>query len=313
MGKLVSPLQAATSLGISESTIKRCCDRGLLEFQRTLGGHRRLAISEVVRYARLTESTLVRSEAIGLPAGTGRDSLSLSDARERFLRHLVAGREQDCRRIALDLFLAGERFATICDHVLVPTFATIGELWTKGDVDVFEEHRSSEFCQRLLTEWTELLPDPSANAPLAIGCTPPGDPYAIPSLAVQMSLIEVGWHATTLGRGVPFASMEAALQKLRPQLFWVSVSSVADPEQFVHDYNDFYDAARQMAIPVVVGGRALDSSLRTRMRFSAYGDHLQHLQEFAESLTAGNGQSDDNRSSVEVAPWRECEECLRQS
>jgi hypothetical protein len=78
--------------------------------------------------------------------------------------------------------------------------------------------------------------------------------------------------------------MASAAASTRPQLFWLSVSTIDDVEEFIKSYEDFYNFARTNSVPVVVGGRALDAALRRRMRFTAFGDSLQHIQEFAKSI-----------------------------
>jgi excisionase family DNA binding protein len=43
--KLVTPKQVAQAINVSESSLKRWCDQGLLTAIRTAGGHRRLALA----------------------------------------------------------------------------------------------------------------------------------------------------------------------------------------------------------------------------------------------------------------------------
>lgn len=45
--KWVTPKQAGARLGVSETTIKRMCDKGKLEFTTTVGGHRRILASQL--------------------------------------------------------------------------------------------------------------------------------------------------------------------------------------------------------------------------------------------------------------------------
>ena len=56
-GQLLSPKQVARALGVSESSLKRWCDKGLIPTERTAGGHRRLPLAGVLDF-------LVRSDAV---------------------------------------------------------------------------------------------------------------------------------------------------------------------------------------------------------------------------------------------------------
>ena len=71
MKELVTPKQVALAIGVSEASLKRWCDKGLLPFSRTPGGHRRLPISGVMQFVRKTGQSLVEPAVIGLPATIG--------------------------------------------------------------------------------------------------------------------------------------------------------------------------------------------------------------------------------------------------
>ena len=61
-----SPRKIADALGVGESTVKRWIDAGRLEADRTLGGHRRVALDEVLRFVREEGTDVVYPEALGL-------------------------------------------------------------------------------------------------------------------------------------------------------------------------------------------------------------------------------------------------------
>lgn len=284
MDVLVGTRQVALAVGVSEATVKRWCDRGLILPARTAGGHRRLSIGSVLAFIRETGRKLVAPASVGLPESVGRVSLTIEQASRQLQQVFVEGNERRGRQILFDLYLDGLDLAVICDRVLVPAFAWIGEQWKRGDLAVYQERRACGLCLTLLSELGGVVPPPSADAPLAIGCTCPGDPYTLPTLMVQLSLCEAGWRATTVGRGLTFPSMASAVASTRPQLFWLSVSTIEDVEEFIKSYKAFYDFARTNSVPVVVGGRALNAALRRRIRFTAFGDSLQHIQEYARSI-----------------------------
>jgi len=65
MKELISPKQVALALGVSEASLKRWCDKGLIPAIRTAGGHRRLPINGVIHFIRQTGQHLVRPEVLG--------------------------------------------------------------------------------------------------------------------------------------------------------------------------------------------------------------------------------------------------------
>ncbi|OYW17913.1 MAG: hypothetical protein B7Z55_11620, partial [Planctomycetales bacterium 12-60-4] len=65
--ELLTPKQVAVAIGVSESSLKRWCDRGILPTVRTAGGHRRIPTSGVLKFLQQSGHPLVQPEVLGLP------------------------------------------------------------------------------------------------------------------------------------------------------------------------------------------------------------------------------------------------------
>lgn len=279
MQKSLSPKQVARAIGVSESSLKRWCDQGVIPFDRTEGGHRRIRLPDVLQFLRDTQRTLVEPEVLGLPRHAGRGERTLSNARNDLTAALVAGDEEVCRQIVLSLYLAEHPISSICDKVIADSCHDIGDLWECNDLEVYRERRSVEICSRILTEIRFMLPKPAADAPTAIGATPEGDPYQLANRMGELVLRQAGWKAVSLGSSLPVATLRSAIIETQPALFWLSVSVVPDPQIFLQQYSDLYDEfSGQCAF--VVGGAAITEGLRQEMRYSAYCDTMQHLESF---------------------------------
>jgi excisionase family DNA binding protein len=284
MKDYISTTEAARAIGVSESSVKRWCDLGILAAVKTAGGHRRMPVREVIRFVREEDRTIANAELLGLPRQTGRKRHSPEVAYEELLEALRAGDENQFRRNAIDLFLAGFDISMICDQVLVPVLAAIGELWHTGGLEIFEEHRSCEMCTRLLHGFRFLLPEPTTSDPLAIGASVEGDPYTLPGQMAELIFLEAGWQVISLGNSLPIASLIPAVEQLKPSVFWMTLSNVADPESFLKSYRPFAESLQQRGSPLIVGGRALTADLRKHMRFSSFGDNFAHLRSFADTF-----------------------------
>jgi len=276
--------QAARALGVSEASLKRWCDQGLLPAVRTPGGHRRLPLSGLVQFVRARRLQLVRPGLLGLgsfadgPKGEARSSVAALQSA------LETGDENAIRDQILGAYLAGTSAVEILDDVITPAFRAIGERWAHGALSIYEERRAVELCSRELQRLRMLLPLPASDAPCAIGGTLAGDPYSLPTTMIEIALCEAGWRAQSYGCGLPASTLVEAVRDVHPQMLWLSVSTFDSAEKFLADYAVLYAAARECGIPVLVGGRMLTSDVRGRMEYSAYGDNLRHAVAFAHAL-----------------------------
>ena len=289
MAVYFSPRQVAQSLGVSESSLKRWCDRGVIDSVRTPGGHRKLPKESIVRFVRHHGRRFINPEAIGLPpAMTKSARVSMDGA---FTDALTKGDLGKARQIVFDLFLANNSVAQICDDYVAPAMEKIGELWSTGQLDVYQEHHAVEIVFQLLQEICSTLPVANDAAPLAIGAAVEGDVYALPTKMIEVSLIELGWRAVSVGPSLPFKSLASAIDRMQPRLVWLSASKLNCGVDFaIQSVNELYDGLQESQA-LVIGGKALDVSIRRQMRFSTYGDNMQQLCNFARTLYAGSAPS----------------------
>lgn len=289
MRDLLTPKQVSRAINVSESSVKRWCDRGDIATQYTAGGHRRITMSALMEFLRVGNHSLVHPEALGLPATSGRTSRVLDRARDQLTEALIAGDDGRCRQIAFDLYLAEHSISVICDDVFAAAFRRIGDQWACGEAQIYQERRACEIAQRLLHELRGVIPPPAADAPLAIGGASSGDQYSLGTTMAELVLRDAKWNAVSLGDNLPFATLRAAIMEHRPRLFWLSCSHIADEPSFFASYQDLYDEFGA-TVAFVVGGYALEERVRQRMKYSAYCDNMQHLEAFAQTLSGAIGE-----------------------
>lgn len=284
MKNLLTPRQVAKAIDVSESSVKRWCDKGAIATRYTEGGHRRIPLPELLEFLRTGKIELVNPAVLGLPATSGSTPRVLNRASEQLVDALLAGEEQLCRQITLDLFLAEHSLSAICDEVFATAFRSVGDCWEQGTAEIYQERRASEIALRLLHELRSLLPAIPSDAPLAVGGTVAGDHYTLGTTMAELVLRDAKWNAVSLGDNLPFHTIAAAIKQQRPQLFWLSCSHVENTTEFLAGYNELYEEFG-LDVAFVVGGFALTEGLRQQMKFSAHCDNLQHLEGFAQTLS----------------------------
>jgi excisionase family DNA binding protein len=283
MGELLTPKQVARALEVSESSVKRWCDKGVIPTQYTAGGHRRIALSAMMQFVREGGHTLVHPEALGLPATSGQSVRVVERAQEQLVESLLAGDEGRSRQIAIDLFLAEHSISVICDDVFAAAFQTIGKRWACGEAEVYQERRGCEITLRVLHELRLILPNPPVEAPLAIGAAASGDNYSLGTTMAELVLRDGGWNAVSLGNNLPFETLAVAIRTQRPRLFWMSCSHISDESSFFEGYQRLHEEFG-CDVAFAVGGYALTEPIRRKMKFSAFCDNMRHFEGFAQTL-----------------------------
>lgn len=279
-----TPKQVARAIGVSDASLKRWCDRGVLHSVRTAGGHRRIPLPGIIQFLQSHGHEMVRPDLLGLPPSSGSGRTVIGRSLEHAVEALVGGDELRFQRVLLDLHLRGHKLSELCDQVIAPAFAEIGTRWEHGSLEVYQERRASEICVRALHRFETLLPPPRDDARLAIGGSPAGDPYVLPTLVTEVALRESGWRAESLGNNLPTATLAAAIQHLRPRLAWVSVSWLADAEAFVADYQHIRAAAASAGACLVLGGNGLSQVILSRLSGHAYCRNLGELLGIVRTL-----------------------------
>lgn len=279
----LSPAELAPIVGVSESTLKRWVDAGLLRAEKTAGGHRKIALSEVLAFLRARGRAAPSLEALGLLAdqATAEPTAATPDALAQLL---LLDDTRVARVMLLNQFRSGRALDDMLDRLVAPAMVRVGTLWAAGTIDVYEEHLATQRAWRILTELRGMLPAPREDAPLALGGAPEGDPYLLPALMAEMTLAELGWRTLNLGPTVPIASLREAVRRHTPRLVWLSVTSMDVKREFFEDYGAFYEAARAAGTSVAIGGQGLTASLQDRLVASTFGTRLAHLKAFAQGL-----------------------------
>lgn len=252
---------------------------------KTAGGHRRIALDELLRFVSESERPLLNPMAIGLKVPPRRSSdehyTPGTTDQELFRRLLATGDETGCREVLEKVFMQCGSVTQATELLITDALHRFGEAWERNELDVYQERRGCEICLRLIYHLRSSLPN--VKSPIAIGGSPAGDPYQLPTTLVDLALREAGWAAHSLGVDLPFPSIKRAVDDYQPRLVWLSVSAVADPETFINRFNDLADYLPDDCV-LLVGGRALDDSFRPKLRYTAHCDNLRQLVALADIM-----------------------------
>lgn len=225
--RMLSPRQLAEALGVSESSLKRWVDAGKITAARTEGGHRKIALSEAVRFIRETNAPVAQPALLDMPEIAVAHERALA-GQDRLYTHLVDGDLMAARGWLLSRYLSGASVAELCDGPVREAMHALGELWHHDEAGIFVEHRGTDICLQALAQLRNTFASP-ANAPLALGATPEDDPYLLPTFMAATVVAAAGLRAVNLGPDTPVIAMKAAVAHHRPALLWISASATMPP------------------------------------------------------------------------------------
>jgi MerR family transcriptional regulator, light-induced transcriptional regulator len=284
MKRSFSTATLARMWDVSESTIKRWADAGLLKCRKTVGGHRKFDLEAVMEFQ--NRSGLVSKDAVAGREIASQDSelerlLAMPDFVELSLRYreaAIAGQHNLTSSLLTRAHLHGMSIATICEQIIRPAMWEIGEMWRAGKVRVFEEHLATVATLRALDELRSVTAKKERCGRTAlVGCSD-GEMHQIASRIVRDMLEAEGWSVVFLGPRTPLFSFTDAVSKFKPDLICISATMADDLERATRDYESLRRAASRYGAKIIMGGLAIeDAEARARFRGARFAASLHDL------------------------------------
>jgi MerR family transcriptional regulator, light-induced transcriptional regulator len=251
--RTLSTSEFAKALGVSDSSIRRLADAGELEIHRTRGGHRRIPVSEAIRYIRDTRALVHKPELLGLEVAPQRVSPETADASLRTA--LEDGHAAAVIGAMQWLYASGMGIAEICDGPIASAMHHIGSRWPHDKRAIFVEHRATMLCARAISQLRLSIPEPDEDAPKAIGAAASGDMYLLPTLIASLVLHDAGFNEINLGPNTPLDVLADSVVDEQPDLIWLSIAEPFRSRSQVAELIKLAEIAKQNETRFIVGGR----------------------------------------------------------
>ena len=255
--QLFSPKQIGLALGVSEASIKRWVDKGIIECIKTDGGHRKIPMFALMDYIKKNNADLVNPEAVNIPVTSGRIKDKMGKSFDELQEGFKNCDEYKIQGIIYDLYTSGQTPEKIFDELLAPSLHQLGCEWEDGNVDAFQERRAIQICIRTLYGFNQFFPQPDKGAPIALLGTLSGDPYTIPPLMIEVCLRAKGWKTEFLGNDLPVVSYAKAIEMYQPDLIVISMSCCDDEDETTKELLGLEEVALMNKCGFILGGRAV--------------------------------------------------------
>jgi excisionase family DNA binding protein len=235
--------QVADALGVSVSTVKRWVDAGEIQAIRTMGKHRLVALSSALKFAR--EEKIPVENLLSIQSSLT-DLIPDDLLIDRLVEALKHGKTFEVRDLIRSVCESKLGAVGLADQVIRPTMERIGHGWISGSWEVYQEHQATlMIASAIMDRSSKLSTLQSESRPLAIGASPAGDPYILPTLLGELVLREVGWEVKNFSNNLPIRSLARATREFRPKIVFLSASYLEDRDSFIRDYAYFYEVASQ--------------------------------------------------------------------
>jgi excisionase family DNA binding protein len=260
--RYLSTQAVAGLMDVTETTVKRWADEGRILCHRTLGGHRKFRMSDVVQFAEQHDYPLQGTVATPLPRRRG-EVLELAVQRHdfesitRLFLAVLARADREAVHGMLS-YLGQHRFtlAMIADAVVRPAMARIGEQWKNGSLEITQEHLISNILLESLIQLRGELHRKPVNGLSAVCACAEGNLHDLGLRLLAYTLETEGFRVRYLGTNTPAETLASLVRNTSPDVVCASVSSPVHSEEWV---NAVGKSARASHAVYLVGGSLVTS------------------------------------------------------
>lgn len=295
-GKNLTSKEVAQFLGVSEASVKRWADSGLLPVEKTAGGHRRFSPKDVALFRRAaSHESRPRALKNSFPAtARWRTSDSVNSEQEsdgsltaEMYQALIAGNNEEASSLFVIQYLNGRSVASIADAILCTAMRKIGDLWHRGELSIVQEHVATRAALMALQTLRTVLGSTAPGGLLAVCCSTEEDFHELPVQLAALILEAIGGEVVNMGTSTPFYVLAEAVASFKPQLVCVASTILTNLDRAAREYEGLRRAAKAAGASIVLGGAGFaDAQVRGRFPAELHADSFQQLESFAATLTA---------------------------
>lgn len=287
ISKSFTTKEVARLCRVSDATVKRWEDAGIIKSERTNGGHRRFRAEEIARFQR--EQGLGTKKTLGdesVFAANNRCAELKTQSDSTLFDALIAGCEAVTTEMLVGAHLDGRRLPEIFDEMVCPAMRAIGEKWFAGEITVAQEHLATRTICNAVFKLRSCLPVPEPAGKLAVCCALESDFHELPTLLAQITIENEGWEVLNFGANTPLYCLIEETSKHLPDMICISSTIISDIERLSRDFANFRDLAVKQKISLALGGKIFDDAcMRKRFPADLYAQSFTDVAEYAREMS----------------------------
>ena len=315
--RFLTTQQAAEMVSLSVSTVKRLVETGTIPAVKTPGGHRRIAESALLAFAKAKGLSPVELSAssnshpqMAAESVTFGQLKAVNESmdywRTALKSALIQSHVEEARHAVRTVYAIDNNAATLADQLIAPVMTRIGHAWQDGRIEIFQEHHACHLLADILYELVRQARSRNKRstsynvAPLAIGATPEGDHYTLTGMLCELTLLERGWEVRNLGCHLPLLELTQAVTELQPKLAWLGVNHIENESKFLADFLRLVETCRTLKTTIVVGGRGISEPVRLELaRLQVpIADRMSLLSQLSSSIYPDDRRANASSGSI---------------
>ena len=165
------------------------------------------------------------------------------------------------------LFKTFEKYSRILglvkfyERLLTPVMYKVGDLWSKGILDVATEHVCSNAAHsliKIINEKVSRQKQPSTEVKKILLCTPEGEMHSLGCMVIESVLMSKGYSVLNIAPSVPSTSVISFANKLEPDLVIISITLTENLHAANRLINDILSTKADHP-PILLGGAGISS------------------------------------------------------
>jgi excisionase family DNA binding protein len=264
--------EVARLLLVSEATVKRWADDGLLLPKKTVGGHRRFSIQSVARFRReqgIAPAAQSPTKHVRKKVVPGR-----LPSVENFGDLLLSENEAEATAQLIDAYLQNHGLGTLFDTTITNAMHRVGDLWFTGTITIADEHLATRVMLSALQKLRGIVVPGQATGLKALSCGIEGDLHELPIHLAEIIFESEGWDVANLGPNTPLFTLRDMVAKKKPDL-----------DRATTEFAQLRKTIEKINGTTVLGGEAFrDSNMRQRFPAEFYAQSFSGLSTFLKEL-----------------------------
>ena len=165
------------------------------------------------------------------------------------------------------LFKTFEKYSRILglvkfyERLLTPVMYKVGDLWSKGTLDIATEHICSNAAHtlvKIINEKVSRQKQPSTEVKKILLCTPEGEMHSLGCMVIESVLISKGYSVLNIAPSVPSTSVISFANKLEPDLIIISITLTENLHAANRLINNILSTKADHP-PILLGGAGISS------------------------------------------------------